>query len=91
MPFLVKKRVFDAAVTTLLLYGYESWLNCDIKAVEEQYKWCIKQLLGVRKTTSNDVCMVELGLPSLRALIKQRQRIFFINYGQKEALWMMTY
>ena len=31
----------------------------------------------MRKTTSNDVCMVELGLPSLRALIKQRQRNFF--------------
>ena len=73
----LKKKVFDAAVTTSVLYGCESWLNCDIKSVEKQYKWCIKQLLCVRKTTNNDVCMVELGLPSLRALIKAKQRNFF--------------
>lgn len=77
VPFSIKKKVFDAAVTTSVLYGCESWLNCDIKPVEKQYKWCIKQLLGVRKTTNNDVCMVELGLPSLRALIKEKQRKFF--------------
>lgn len=38
MPFLVKKKVFDAAVTTSLLYGCESWLNCDIKAVQKHCK-----------------------------------------------------
>ena len=31
----------------------------------------------MRKTTGNDVCMVELGLPSLRPLIKQKQSHFF--------------
>ena len=77
IPFSVKKKVLDAAVTTSVLYGCESWLNCDIKPVEKQYKWCIKQLLCVRKTTNNDVCMVELGLPSLRALIKAKQIKFF--------------
>ncbi len=77
IPFFIKKKVFDAAITTSVLYGCESWLNCDIKPIEKQYKWCIKQLLGVRKTTNNDVCMVELGLPSLRAIIKAKQRKFF--------------
>lgn len=28
----------------------------------------------MRKTTNNNVCMVELGLPALRALIKENQR-----------------
>ena len=72
----LRKKVFDAAVTTSVLYGCESWLNCDMKPIEKEYKWCTKQLLGVRKTTNNDMCMVELGLPSLRALIKAKRRKF---------------
>ena len=39
--------------------------------------WCIKQLLGVRKTTSNNLCLIEHGYPPLRALITARQRRFF--------------
>ncbi len=77
IPFFIKKKIFDAAITTSVLYGCESLLNCDIKPIEKQYKWCIKQLLGVRKTTNNDVCMVEIGLPSLRVIIKAKQINFF--------------
>ena len=39
--------------------------------------WCIKQLLGVRKATCNDLCLVELGYPTLRSLILSKQRKFF--------------
>ena len=60
-----------------ILYGCESWLNGDLKPVEKLYKWCMKQLLGVRKSTSNDACLVELGIPPLAALIKSKQRKFF--------------
>ncbi len=42
VPFVVKNRIFDAAVTSSILYGCESWLNGDIKSIEKQYKWCIK-------------------------------------------------
>ena len=52
-------------------------MNGDLKPIEKLYKWCIKQLLGVRKTTSNDVCLAELGMPPLRALVKAKQRKFF--------------
>ena len=69
------------------MYGCESWLAGDIKPVEKQYKWCIKQLLGVRKTTTNDVCMIQLGLPPLRALIRAKQRTFFKNmWTQRNAM-----
>ena len=34
-------------------------------------------MLGVRKTTNNDICLVELGMPPLRALVKAKQRKFF--------------
>ena len=60
-----------------MLYGCESWLNGDLKPMEKLYKWCIKQLLGVRKTTNNDICLVELGFTPLQALVKAKQRPFF--------------
>ena len=33
----------------------------------------IKYLLGVRKTTANDMCLVEIGMSRLAADVKQRQ------------------
>ncbi|XP_063888609.1 uncharacterized protein LOC135115608 [Scylla paramamosain] len=77
VPFIAKKKIFDAPLMSSLLYGCESWLNGVTKPIEKQYKWCIKQLLGVRKTTNNDVCMVELGMPPVYALVKANQRKFF--------------
>ena len=77
MLLLVKRKIFDAAVMSTILYSCESWLNGDIKPIEKQYKWCIKQLSSVRKTTNNDICMVELGLPPMRAFIRSRQKKFF--------------
>ena len=44
--------------------------------MEKLYLWCIKQLLGVRKTTMNSLCLVELGL-DFRSLVKSKQRQFF--------------
>ena len=37
----------------------------------------MKELMGVRKTTSNVVCYAELGYPSLPDLLKHRQHKFF--------------
>ena len=36
-----------------------------------------KMLLGVRPTTVNDLCLVELGLPPLQALVRHKQKLFF--------------
>ena len=77
VPFNVKKKVFNAAVMSSILYGCESWLNGNIKPMEKLYNMCIKHLLGVRKNTTTNLCLVELGLPPLKALIKQKQKIFF--------------
>ena len=62
-----------------ILYGCESWFNGNIKPMENLYNMCIKHLLGVRKTTNTNLCMVELGFPPLKALVKQRQQKFFKN------------
>ena len=45
--------------------------------MENLYNMCNKHLLGVRKTTNTNLCLIELGLPPLKALIKHRQKKFF--------------
>ena len=77
IPFVVKKRVFDAALMSAVLYGCESWLDTDLKPITKLYNWGLKQLLGVRKTTCNDTCYLELGYPPLRDLVRSKQRHFF--------------
>ena len=79
IPFIVKKRVFDAALTSSLLYGCESWFTADLKPVNKLYNWCLKEMLGVRKTTCNDICYIESGYPTLQHLIRYRQHKFFNN------------
>ena len=41
------------------------------------YMKVVKVLLGVRITTSNDMCMIESGLRPFSAIVKTRQRKFF--------------
>lgn len=79
-PFSVKKCVFDACVTSSLLYGCEAWLNeKSWSKINVMYMKGIKMLLGVRSTTTSDVCLLESGYPSLDALVKSRQKLFFKN------------
>ena len=77
MPFVMKKKVIDAAFNAALLYGCESWLDTNLKDVEKLYVGAIKNLLAVRVTTPSDLCLIELGYPPLRALVRRRQQQFF--------------
>lgn len=61
IPFIVKRGVFEAALMSVLIYGCESWLTTDLKPIVKLYNWCQKELLGVRRTTCNDVCYLEAG------------------------------
>ena len=84
LPFVIKKRVFDACVMSTMLYGCESWLNGDLKPVAKIYHWALKQLLGVRSSTCNDVCYIESGYTSIKAIVKSKQRIYFNKvYGER--------
>ena len=76
-PFWVKKKVLDAALLSALTYGCESWMSEDLKAMQPYYMGAIKTLLGVRKTTPNDLCLVETGYPSLKGFVKDKQVKFF--------------
>ena len=64
-PFWVKQVVCEAALFSSVLYGCESWLCNGAKVIEPVYRSLIKVLLGVRSNTANDLCLIELGWPSL--------------------------
>ena len=72
-PFPVKHKVLSSALLAAILYGCESWFVNNVMDVNKLYISSIKTLLGVRQTTSNDVCLLELGYPHLKYWIKQKQ------------------
>ena len=72
MPFIYKKLVFDAAVTASLLYSAESWLTNNIKSIERQYNQLVRCLLGVRKNTTIDLCLIESGIPPLHHVLAKQ-------------------
>ena len=79
MPYIYKKKVFDAAVTSSLLYSSESWLTNNIRGMEKQYNKLLKCLLGVRKNTSSNLCMLETGILPVKDLIERRRKSFLIS------------
>jgi len=72
-PFTVKKQVLDAALLSALTYGCEAWLSENLKPMQPTYMSAVKTLLGVRKTTANDLCLLEIGYPSLKGYVKDKQ------------------
>ena len=76
MPFVYKKKVFDAAITSAMLYSCETWLTNKFKGLERQYHKLIRCLLGVRKNTSMNLCMIETGISPLLETVKYRRANF---------------
>ena len=75
-PFHVKLKVFDAAFSSAILYGCESWIGQSLGPVEMMYMSAVRRLLNVRKSTPKITCLLEAGIPSLEALVKQKQSKF---------------
>ena len=74
-PYEVKEKVFTAALTTALFYGIDSWLNlAALDVARPMYTACVRSLLGVRKTTAGDLCLIEAGFPTLTAYAKNTQK-----------------
>lgn len=73
-PFYIKKKVFNAAYNTSLLYSCESWFNTNCSPVKTLYMNGLKQLLGVRYATCNILTLNELNYPPLEYTIKEKQR-----------------
>ena len=77
VPYSIKRRIFEAAFVSTILYGCESWFNADISPITKLYNWALKELLGVRLSTCNDLCYIESGCPPVKDLIRYKQRKFF--------------
>ena len=75
-PFFVKRKVFDAAFSSAILYGCESWIGTSLAPVEKMYMSAVRRLLEVRKSTPKLTCLLEAGIPSLEAVVKDRQSKF---------------
>ena len=79
-PYLVKEKVFSAALTSSILYGCESWLSqAAADCASAMYLQCIRCLLGVRKTTATEICLIEAGLPSVCGKVKAAQKRTFVR------------
>ena len=73
MPYEYKKNVFEAVLTSRLMYGCETWLCDNVIQIETMYMSAIKALLNVRQQTRNDVCLVEGGFNSVKKIINDRR------------------
>ena len=75
-PFWVKWKVMDSALLSAILYGCEGWILNSAVVAQKYYLEIVKALLGVRTSTPNDTCLIELGLPSVTARVKAAQQKF---------------
>ena len=85
IPFSVKRKVFDADLILTILYGCESWVGNDLKPIIKLYRWSVKQQLGVRKSTCDNLSLVKLGYPSLKAFVTSKKRKFFSKMWQERS------
>ena len=76
-PVWVKKKVFEAVILSAILYSCESWLSNSVKAIGRLYMSLVKSVLGVRISTPNDLCLIELVYPTVKGRIQQAQSRFF--------------
>ena len=76
MPYEFKKKVFDAVITSKLLYGCEAWLCEKFIKIDALHMSAVKALLGVRKQTRNDVTLVEGGINNVTKIVNERRNNF---------------
>jgi len=81
-PFHIKQRVWESAMSSSVLYGCETWLTNDMATINTALYASLKDLLGVRVQTPNDLILVELGFSPPTALIKKRQKNFLDKMTQ---------
>ena len=75
-PFWIKQKVFHAALLPTILYSSEAWLGNSARNAQTAYYSVVKTLLGVRVMTANELCLMELGIPSVVARVRDAQKKF---------------
>ena len=81
-PIYVKRKVFESAFLSAILYSCEAWVSRTFGEIEVMYMEAVKNLLGVRRTTPNLVCLAEIGFPDCRTRIKSAQKRLITNLIQ---------
>ena len=76
---IYKRKVFDAAVNSALLYSSKTWLVNHPKKLITQYNRAVKWMLGVRKYTSPDLCFIESGRQPVQDVLTARRRRKFLE------------
>ena len=76
-PFHVKLDVLDTCVTSSLLYGCETWANCN-NDVKQPYRSGLKIALNVRQNLNNEIVHVETGKFPLCGKVKSTQLKFWL-------------
>lgn len=82
-PFAVKKAVLNAAFTSSILYGAESWLCYNLGHIKTLYMKALKLTLGVRESTANDLVLIETGFPPVEARVQKTQKNFFAKISNR--------
>jgi hypothetical protein len=86
MPYCAKKKVFTSALSAAILYGNEAWLSdAAIKIAQPMYASSIRTLLGVRRTTATDLCLIEAGLQPLAQTVKNAQKRTLVKLMSRTA------
>ena len=78
-PFHIKKTVWEACFSTTYLYGCQSWLSNGLKCISKPYMSTLKAMLGVRTQTSNDIVLVEVGMPDAMTYVQAMQKKFWMK------------
>ena len=78
-PYSVKWQVWNSALNAATLYSCETWLTANLRAAEPLYNTSVKQMLGVKSTTCNDLVYIETGLPDVKNVIIDHQVKFLIK------------
>lgn len=76
-PLYIKLKVLNTCVSAALVYGSETWGNCNTKSLETLYRTGIKCALGIRNTTNNEIAYVESGQYPLECKITKQQLHFW--------------
>ena len=72
-PYKVKKQVWQSVHQSAIFYRCETWFTADLRAAESVYMSSLKQFLGVRLWTCNDIAMIEAGVGNAKSYINGRQ------------------
>jgi hypothetical protein len=78
-PFCIKETVWKSVVLSAFLYSSETWLTKDLRSAEGLYMKTLKEMLGVRHTTSNNLVLIETGSDDAKTTIRIKQ----VNYYKK--------